>query len=144
MVENFVGSRMETKVFRVAKLGRNSCEERSRKRGEEIKRELDLRTPSSLVRYFFVITISSSNDYRQRSGRQKVEIVFHYFLFDDRPRQADNIAVLYPFINSPIIHTRLASLLKNILNDLIIRLVSSDSFFGSFRYFIQVVLKFNS
>lgn len=62
MVENFVGSRMETKVFRVAKLGRNSCEERSRKRGEEIKRELDLRTPS--VRYFFVITISSSNDYR--------------------------------------------------------------------------------
>lgn len=64
MVENFVGSRMETKVFRVAKLGRNSYEERSRKRGEEIKRELDLRTPSSLVRYFFVITISSSNDYR--------------------------------------------------------------------------------
>lgn len=62
MVENFVGSRMETKVFRVAKLGRNSCEERSRKRGEEIKREFDLRTPS--VRYFFVITISSSNDYR--------------------------------------------------------------------------------
>lgn len=62
MVENFVGSRMETKVFRVAKLGRNSCEERSRKRGEEIKRELYLRTPS--VRYFFVITISSSNDYR--------------------------------------------------------------------------------
>lgn len=62
MVENFVGSRMETKVFRVAKLGRNSCEERSRKRGEEIKRELDLRTP--FVRYFFVITISSSNDYR--------------------------------------------------------------------------------
>ena len=49
---------------------------RSRKRGEEIKRDPEraempgmgtrlLRlTPSSLVRYFFVITISSFNDYR--------------------------------------------------------------------------------